>query len=123
MLLTKYGLTEVEDMQKNITRLTNQLWKLIPMREHEEDWQKQLDTVIIEIAGMNEIMIFTPSLFSLLSKLEGLKVVDVPFMLYRKTVFEVFPSVLGSLRWQWSPKRPNSCSILSQQAGSSQQVQ
>ena len=88
MLLTKYGLTEVEDMQKNITRLTNQLWKLIPMREHEEDWQKQLDTVIIEIAGMNEIMIFTPSLFSLLSKLEGLKVVDVPFMLYRKTVFE-----------------------------------
>jgi hypothetical protein len=40
MLLTKYGLTEVEDMQKNIMRLTNQLWKLIPMREHEEDWQK-----------------------------------------------------------------------------------
>ena len=35
MLLTKYGLTEVEDMQKNIMRLTNQLWKLIPMREHE----------------------------------------------------------------------------------------
>ena len=27
------------------------------MREHEEDWQKQLDTVILEIAGLNEIFI------------------------------------------------------------------
>ena len=44
-------------MQTNVKRLTNQLWKLIPMREHEEDWQKQLDTVIIEIAGLNEIFI------------------------------------------------------------------
>ena len=75
-------------MQKNIMRLTNQLWKLIPMKEHEEDWQKQLDTVVLEIAGLNEILIFSPSLLTLLSKLEGLKVVEVPFTLYRKTVFE-----------------------------------
>lgn len=88
MLLTKYGIAEVEDMQKNIMRLTNQLWKLIPMKEHEEDWQKQLDTVILEITGLNEILIFTPSLLTLLSKLEGLKLIDIPFVLYRKTVFE-----------------------------------
>ena len=69
-------------------RLTNQLWKLIPMKEHEEDWQKQLDTVIVELTGLNEILIFTPSLLTLLSKLEGLKLVDIPFVLYRKTVFE-----------------------------------
>ena len=58
------------------------------MKEHEEDWQKQLDTVILEITGLNEILIFTPSLLTLLSKLEGLRVVDIPFTLYRKTVFE-----------------------------------
>lgn len=69
-------------------RLTNQLWKLIPMKENEEDWQKQLDTVILEITGMNEILIFTPNLLSLLSKLEGLKEVEISFQLYRKTVFE-----------------------------------
>lgn len=69
-------------------RLTNQLWKLIPMKEHEEDWQKQLDTVILEITGLNEILIFTPSLLTLLSKLEGLKLMEIPFVLYRKTVFE-----------------------------------
>ena len=58
MLLNKYGIDiPEEDVNKNVRRLTNQLWKLIPMREHNEDWPKQLDTVIIEIAGLNEIFI------------------------------------------------------------------
>ena len=56
--MTKYEFSvNKEDIDVNVKRLTNQLWKLIPMREHEEDWQKQLDTVIIEIAGLNEIFI------------------------------------------------------------------
>ena len=57
-----------------MARLTNQLWKLIPMREHEEDWLKQLDTVILEIAGMHEVFMTPHFLLQLLSKLEGLKV-------------------------------------------------
>ena len=76
-----------EDFNKNIIRLTNQLWKLIPMREHEEDWLKQLDTVSIEIAGMNELLIgdFTSQFLQLLAKLEGLKVhTDIDFEIYRK---------------------------------------
>lgn len=60
------------------------------MRENEEDWQKQLDTVIIEIAGLNEIFIQDPHFLQILSKLEGLKIqVDLDFQIYRKTVFEV----------------------------------
>lgn len=75
---------------KDVMRLTNQIWKLIPMREHEEDWKKQLDTVIIEIAGLNEIFILEPQFLQILTKLEGLKIVeDLDFQLYRKTVFEV----------------------------------
>ena len=31
---------ELQDVKKNVQRLTNQLWKLIPMREHNEDWKK-----------------------------------------------------------------------------------
>ena len=58
MLLTKYNFTlDYDIFEKNIKRLTNQLWKLIPMRENKEDWQKQLETVTIEIAGLNEIFI------------------------------------------------------------------
>ena len=60
------------------------------MFEHQEDWQKQLDTVIIEIAGLNEIFLFEPQFLQILSKLEGLKVVkDLEFQTYRKTVFEI----------------------------------
>ena len=59
--LTKYIFDfPIEVIKKDVIRLTNQIWKLIPMREHEEDWQKQLDTVIIEIAGLNEIFIYEP---------------------------------------------------------------
>ena len=47
----------MESLHINIKRLTNQLWKLIPMRENNEDWRKQLDTVLIEIAGLNELFI------------------------------------------------------------------
>ena len=76
-----------EDIDVNVRRLTNQLWKLIPMREHEENWPKQLDTVIIEIAGLNEIFM-APQFLQLLCKLEGLKTQDTDFEFYRKTVFE-----------------------------------
>jgi hypothetical protein len=86
--MNKYNLNlTLEDMDKNTRRLTNQLWKLIPMREHEEDWTKQLDTVILEVAGLNELFLGSQFL-QLISKLEGLRVYDSSFELYRKTVFE-----------------------------------
>ena len=76
-----------EQIKSNVQRLTNQLWKLIPMREHNEDWQKQLETVLIEIAGLNEL--FTSRIIlQLLSKLEGLNVKETNFEIYRKTIFE-----------------------------------
>jgi hypothetical protein len=41
LLETKYDFNfELIDIKVNVRRLTNQLWKLIPMREHNEDWKK-----------------------------------------------------------------------------------
>ena len=80
-----------EAFEKNIIRLINQLWKLIPMKENEEDWVKQLDTVILEIAGLSEIFTNISQFLQLLSKLEGLKKLsnqEIEFNFYRKTVFE-----------------------------------
>lgn len=57
------------------------------MRENNEDWQKQLDTVILEIAGLGEIFA-APQLLQLVSKLEGMKKIDISFNFYRKTIFE-----------------------------------
>lgn len=88
-MITKYNFDfSSEAIIKNIVRLTNQMWKLIPMYENDEDWEKQLNTVIIEIAGLKEIFISTPQFLQIFSKLEGLQVVDVDFSVYRKTVFE-----------------------------------
>lgn len=58
------------------------------MRENEEDWQKQLESLVLEITGLNEVFVINGTLLQLLCKLEGLRVIDTPFNLYRKTVFE-----------------------------------
>lgn len=58
------------------------------MRENEEDWGKQLQSVIIQVSGLNEIFLFNPLFLQLLAKLEGLEVEEVDFENYRKTVFE-----------------------------------
>ena len=57
----------------DITRLTNQLWKLIPMRENQENWLTQLNSLIIELAGLKSLSENTDEKFLiLLSKLKGL---------------------------------------------------
>lgn len=93
----KYNANVPENLiEINITRLTNQLWKLIPMRENEENWEKQLKTVIVEIAGIKELLSYKPEGFQLLSKLEGmLQDTTIPFELYRKTVFECISLLQG----------------------------
>ena len=66
----------------DVNRLTNQLWKLIPMRENQENWLGHLDSLIIEIAGLKELSSNTDNsekILILLSKLKGLKVEDTIF--------------------------------------------
>lgn len=89
VISTKYGFNlNPQTLTIEINRLTNQLWKLIPMRENEEDYTKQLNTVIVDIAGLNEVCLQNPLYLQLLSKLEGLLVHETSFDFYRKTVFE-----------------------------------
>lgn len=75
-------------LDKDISRLTNQIWKLIPMKENEENWQVQLSSVIIELVGLNEIFNFSAKYLILLSKLLGLQKEEVEFVIFRKAVFE-----------------------------------
>lgn len=87
----------------NITRLTNQIWKLIPMRENNEDWKKQLETVTLEIVGLNNIFISDPLFLQLIAKLEGLFYQETSFNLYRKTVFETI-NLLQELKKKYEQK-------------------
>lgn len=82
----------------DINRLTNQMWKLIPMRENKENWLGQLESLIVEVAGLNALINDTKEKFLiLLSKLKGLEVEDTTFQVYRKTVFECI-SLLREMR-------------------------
>ena len=100
---TKYNFEfSKEEINKEIIRLTNQMWKLIPMRENDEEWQKQLATVIIDIAGKDEIFLHNSQFLQLLSKLEGLRVTDVDFSIYRTTIFECINLIHGT-KSEYSP--------------------
>lgn len=87
--MDKYGIefsTEVKE--HDLKRLVNQLWKLIPMRENQEDWNSQLAVLLEELAGLAELYRDKPEGLVLVSKLEGLTTeAAADFMLYRKTVF------------------------------------
>ena len=97
-MMTKYNFDiPDETIEFNINRLTNQIWKLIPMYENNEDWSKQLSTVIIEVAGLNEIFYFSSNFLQVLSKLEGLLIEKINFDIYRKTIFEAI-SLLQELK-------------------------
>ena len=56
------------------------------MRENEEDWQKQLDSVLVELRGLHAIFGDQLDFLILMSKLEGLRETK-NFMVYRVTVF------------------------------------
>ena len=67
------------------------------MWENQEDWNKQLETVIVDIAGKDEIFLHNSHFLQLLSKLEGLRVVENDFNIYRKTIFEAI-NILQEVR-------------------------
>lgn len=80
----------IDAIRKNLDRITNQTYKLLPVREEGLDWEKPLQTLIIELTGMEALFSDKTELFSLLCKLEALKTLKdkKDFPLYRKTIFE-----------------------------------
>lgn len=88
-----------QELEQETIRLTNQLWKLIPMWEHGEDWEKQLNSVIVDVAGKDEIFLHDNNYLQLLSKLEGLRSVEnLEFLIYRKTVFECIELAVNAIK-------------------------
>jgi hypothetical protein len=89
MVKTRYGFNFTDEaVSKDIHRLTNQIWKLIPMRENNENWGIQLEKVLVELVGLNSIFYYSDKYLELLSNLEGLKITELDFTEYRSKVFE-----------------------------------
>jgi hypothetical protein len=86
MKVNDFNLTAI---QKNLMRLINQIYKLLPQREEEKDWKTPLSTIIEELLGMIDLL-DQEKLFSLLCKLQGLNHLEQEedFPLYRRIIFE-----------------------------------
>lgn len=86
MKVNDFNLTAI---QKNLMRLINQIYKLLPQREEEKDWKTPLSTIIEELLGMIDLL-DQKKLFSLLCKLQGLNHLEQEedFPLYRRIIFE-----------------------------------
>ena len=92
----KYNINFTETVvSSNVIRLINQVWKLLPMLENNEEWEKQLNTVILEIVGLNKIFYENPQFLQLLAKLEGVRDFSGNFQLFRKTIFEIISLLRG----------------------------
>ena len=92
MIETKYTEITFEstDVYSNMKRLINQIWKLIPMREKNEDWKKQINLVIVELIGLQEVFQNRIHLLRIFSELEGLKKSEeVDFTQFRSTIFSI----------------------------------
>lgn len=75
-------------VRTDLKRLINQIWKLLPMRENQEDWQKQLRSVLVELRGLQQLFDDKLNFLIIISKLLGLQT-EEDFMTYRLAVFSV----------------------------------
>ena len=99
---TKYDgyIVEKDVFNKEIKRIINLIYKLLPMREEGQNWIKPLETILEELYGMDRVIIGHHQIFfTILCKMEGLFLLtaDKDFSLYRRTIFEVL-SLLNNLK-------------------------
>ena len=90
-MIMKYDIDiSIKAVEKNLDRITNRIFKLLPSREEGDDWQTPLKNLIVEIGGMSSLLYDQTDLLHLLCKLEGLLVLteDTDFLVFRATIFE-----------------------------------
>lgn len=91
-MIIKYGFSiSNSSIENEMTKITNQIYKLLPDREEGVDWVTPLETLMVELKGMNELFIGLDNLFlPLICKLEGLFLLksDEDFYIFRRTILE-----------------------------------
>lgn len=98
-----YTTVDNEVVYSMLDRMISQTFKLLPMREEEQDWEKPLETLSIELLGLSKIFPQNPSLFSAVCKMEGIKEMGdrMDFMTYRRMIFEIC-GLLGKAKENFS---------------------
>lgn len=88
MLKNKYNMKfDIIDYELYLIQLKNKIYKLLPLREENAEWQKYLNSLLEEVSGLNDILFNRVLLMTIMAKLEGLYKIE-DFMLYRRIIFE-----------------------------------
>lgn len=94
MYTTKYGKEfSQEDIKKYLSKIKNDVFKLLPLKEEGAQWEKHLGTILIELSGFSHLF-NQIEIISILSKLESLYELK-DFLEYRKTIFEILNLLTG----------------------------
>jgi len=102
IVVSKYNDFQEEIYTRYISYVKNQIYKILPLAEEKGEWQKHLDTLIVELTGSDKVFLHSVSFVSLINKLETLKDYELSdstlsleeikkteeFKLFRKTIFE-----------------------------------
>lgn len=101
-MILKYNLNISDKIvEKDIKRIINQIYKLLPLREEGENWQKPLQTVIQQLVGLQRLFSGQQEEFFLilLCKLEGMNflIQEEQFSLYRRVIFQCL-SLLSEIK-------------------------
>lgn len=92
-MLLKYNMEiNNQNISNRLKQLINLIYKLLPMKEENENWKDLLSTINEEVAGMDRILPeeYHDILFSLICKLEGLFILGDKddFFNFRRTIFD-----------------------------------
>ena len=90
-MVIKYNVNiDDEVVLQSLDRITNQIFKLLPLREEGSDWETPLNNLIVEVVGMDRLLEKQFYFFSLLCKMEALLTLteENDFMQFRKVIFE-----------------------------------
>ena len=88
-ITTKYHGEIDLDLYKKYT--VKNIFKLLPLKEENKDWEKYLDGLLVELSGLSRLS-EDMNLVSLIAKLEGLRTVE-DHSLFRKVVFDCIDNV------------------------------
>ena len=92
-MILKYNFNiESHVIAQKFQNLINQIYKLLPVREQNGDWQKPLQTILEELSGIQNLLQCGDSevFLTLINKLEGLHSLkdNSLFFCYRRIIFE-----------------------------------
>lgn len=94
MIEYEYSPKEIQEAVYSgyLERLKNKLFGLLREKEKQREWEKFLDTILIELYGFSEEQ-KTINYYALCSKLSSLRYLEYSY--FRKTIFECMNLIDG----------------------------